>query len=179
MSILRLSASGLVAAVAMLCVAPDARAVTAERVIYPNAASWCQGALPAFSGTLRARPLAILNEGASNAFVTCSFPGGEDPSASPQTYEVGVWVINRGGAARTVSCTLVDGYESSSAPTEDTSYTPKSVEIPAGDAAFLTWSPSELPGDPDFIYNPNLSCLLPPGTGLGYLYFGYNEEVGA
>src|SRR5687768_17233327 len=47
------------------------QAATVERYDYQSAAGVCQGALPAFAGTLRARPLAIGNEGASPAFVTC------------------------------------------------------------------------------------------------------------
>jgi hypothetical protein len=179
MSHLRLSSTVLATALVALLAAPSADAVTRTRTSYPNAAAYCQSAVPSCAGSvLRARPLAIVNEGASSAFVTCSFPGGESVNA-PQTTEVGVWVINRGSVARTISCTLVNGYEGTSGPSVDTSYTPKSAMVSPGDGNFFTWAAAELPGTPTVILNPNFSCSMQPGTGVGYLYYTYPEDVGA
>ncbi len=47
-------------------------AATLNRLVYANAASYCQPALPAF-GKVRKRPLGVQNEGEGNAFVTCAF----------------------------------------------------------------------------------------------------------
>ena len=92
-------------ALGLLALAAEADAVDVTRQEYPNAGAFCQGALPAFAGTLRTRPLAVVNEGSEPAFLTCSLSGGVDS----RFLEVEAVVINGGAATQTVSCTLVDG----------------------------------------------------------------------
>jgi hypothetical protein len=118
-----------------------------------------------------------MNEGTSTAFVTCSLPGG-NTEGSPAAPTVAVYVINRGAANRSVTCTLVDGFEDISGPIPTTSYIPKTAEMAGGSSHYFIWTASELPNDNEFIYAPNFSCQLPQGTGLAYLFFTYEEDVG-
>ncbi len=67
------SATALVLAIGASFASFDAQAVTQNRRFQANATSYCQAALPAFEGAIRKRPLAVQNEGTTNAFVTCSF----------------------------------------------------------------------------------------------------------
>ncbi len=58
--------------------APQANAVS----MAANATAFCQTALPVFDGNVRKRPLAVTNEGTSNAFISCSIPKGPDSTGN-------------------------------------------------------------------------------------------------
>lgn len=150
-----------VAALASLCAlaSPPANASFEST----NASGTCQGALPAFAGTLRARPLALGNEGGSAAFATCSIPSGSAGTTSKAITEAYAYVTNSGSSTATVTCTLVDGYS------DEASYLPKSATLAAGSSTLLQWSSTELPGAPTKFKSPNFSCSLPPGTAIYWI----------
>ena len=131
-----------------------------------NGAGACQGALPAFAGTLRARPLALQNEGGSTAFVTCSlraetlFTGGVSPSYT----RIRVFLSNVNETAQPVSCTLVDGTILSTAV-----YVVKSTTVSPGFGE-LAFELSDYPTTTSRMQNPNLSCSLAPGVGVGLIW---------
>ena len=114
----------------------------------------CQPALPVYEGLVRKRPLAVVNEGAENAYVTCALTT-EEVSLNVQSF--GTRVSNGSDAALTVSCTAVVGDELAT-----TSYIPKSIDLAPGAA-----------GQPDLVRRRcrrpaqsksiAMSCLLPPG----------------
>lgn len=148
---------------AALSVPQSAHAASIVRV-EQNGAGACQGALPAFSGTLRARPLALQNEGADPAFVTCSLEtqsvlsGGQ----SPQIQRVRVYFKNNGTAAVTFSCTLVDG-QWDGVPV----YVVKSTTISQGGGlGGITFEPTDYLTPPTAIRTANISCALPGNVGI-------------
>lgn len=159
------------AAIAALSVA-DAHAVSRTRFVSANAASFCQTALPVFDGDVRKRPLAVQNEGASNAFLTCSFRGqGEDLDY------VAVFAVNNTDAAVSLTCTAVTG-----AVTTPNQYKPKTITIPASGIQDVNWQGSDfgaprstIPGLGLF----NVSCNLPPGVGIARAIIKFTEDVGA
>ena len=68
----------------------------------------CQSALPVFDGNIRKRPMALANEGAGNAFVTCDSESISNFATGFSAVAIGFY--NRAGAADVeVSCTLVNG----------------------------------------------------------------------
>lgn len=158
------------AAAALLSLA--SHAATIEFKHRQNATAICQPALPAFDGQIRKRPLAVQNEGTELAFVTCSFIGNDTNTTS----RVSLYFINNGPAAASVSCTLVSGYDTAS-----NNFGSKSVSVLAnrGGQANIAWTAAA-----DNSGNPlgslvNVSCSLPPGTGINDIYNYYQQEIGS
>jgi hypothetical protein len=140
-----------------------------------NASGLCQGALPQFAGTLRARPLGLANEGQNDAFVSCSLLGGITVGNAPVVLSVQVFASNNGASPVAVTCTLVDGIRNGSFVTP--LFFPKTWSVPAQDTKFVVWSHEEFPGAPDRIRQPNLSCKLPPGSEINLITVSYDELV--
>lgn len=157
----------LAAALASVVCAGLPRDAAAERVV-AQAPAICQGALPAFETSIRKRPLAVQNEGASNAFVTCSFNNPGNNAGGSRVNGVTVHLQNAASGARTVSCTAVNIAAGADAGTA--LYAPKSIQVPrdASGSTALAFGPSDfqagafvLPFD-----SVGVSCNLPPGTGI-------------
>lgn len=125
-----------------------------------NPTAWCQPATPFSDGFMRKRPLAIQNEGTAASFVTCSIPlllGG------PISLRVEASSFN-GTEGATVSCTMVSGsYEVGVEPRRIT----KSLSINDDNSVnTVQWDGPDFEGLTLNDGLVNLSCLLPPGTGL-------------
>lgn len=167
----------LAPAFALACLSGPASAVDSSRVYFQNATGICQPALPAFEGTIRKRPLAIANEGASVAFISCSAPRspaeGVGGHATYGISSVSVRIYNRTGASADVGCTLITGWDAPSS-----TYSPKVITVGANDNEFQTWTAAADNGGQN-IYQPNFSCSLPPGLDIGYFYYFYSSPVGA
>lgn len=158
-------------------VAPGAEAALIDRTLYFNASAHCQAALPVFDGLIRKRPLAVVNEGDSGAFVTCAIP------TQDRLVTLEVFASTRDGAARRLSCTAVSGLEGNGY------YASRWVDLPAsGERASMFWwgtyygGPVAGPtGDPNFFIGPYLAvtCQLPPATALNNFIVTYREEIGA
>lgn len=166
----------LLAGAATTFLASSADAATVLAKSQQNGAGACQGALPAFAGSLRARPLALQNEGSVTAFATCSPAYNDFASNAEGASAVTIRLINNGPAAVEVSCTLVDG---SVAPSGDPTYLPATVDVSAGASATISWDPTDYPApQPDSIARPNVSCALPAGVGIGYVNYFFQRQVG-
>lgn len=133
-----------------------------------HAIGTCEAALPAYEGTIRKRPLALVNEGMASAFVTCAFPGFEGGTF----IGLDIWFTNFGNAAAVVRCTFVTGTAATGVPhAVPPTYTTRIRELPAGasDALFLTQGGASTDAP------TSVSCALPPQVGIGDL--GYGQEV--
>ena len=117
----------------------------------------CQAALPVYEGQIRKRPLAVVNESAEPAFVTCALSG-EEVSLNVQSF--GTRISNGSDVAVTVSCTAVVGDELATA-----SYIPKNITLSPGSAGNLTWTGADAGG---LLTSKSiaLSCNLPPFAAL-------------
>jgi len=148
--------------------AASAFAVDVARNLMSSAAGVCQGALPNYEGNIRKRPLAVVNEGSSDAFVTCAFPGfgGE----VHDTYYL--YVRNRGSDTITFTCTAVYGSEVEGTPV----YVTKSVPRAPGVSGSLFWLPGDGIGT---AYPTSVSCLLPPGGAIGNVHTVQFVDVGS
>lgn len=162
--------AGMVAtcAIGVVC---TAQAVDVEFVNHQNATAVCQSALPAFDGLIRKRPLAVQNEGTGTAFVTCSFIGN-----NATTRRLSLYFINNSAAAQNVSCTMVDGFDTGS-----TNFGTKSVSVVANRAnqANIAWDAATDNANVNYSDLVNVSCQLPPGTGINDTYNYYPQDVGA
>lgn len=160
------------ALVSLVALAGSANAATVGDKVKQNGAGACQGALPAFAGTLRARPLALQNEGSSNAFASCALQA-NDESNLPNL--AGIHLRNNTAASVSVTCTLVNG-----AINVSNEQLTKSTSVPANGGINILWSPSELSGGAQTNFGlVNWSCNLPSGTGIGYVYYYFDREIGA
>jgi len=165
-------------AVLGLAAAGRADAWTYPREFHQNASGTCQAALPAYEGQVRKRPLALQNEGAANAFASCSLfsPGASASSfLDGEIYAVSINLDNNGAQAVDVTCTLVVGASRSSA----NHYFTRTQTLPANSTYNqIAWSQ-----DPDFDGGkigppPGISCNLQPGVGIATTSIYYYEEIG-
>jgi hypothetical protein len=158
-------------AVGLCTLASPASAEIIAKDYFINASGNCNGALPTYEGALRKRPLAIRNEGATNAFVSCSIPRSQ---ADDGYTIVGAYFSNSSGSDKTINCTLVDGAGGFGAA----ALYPKSLMLAAGTTDFIAWSSAEFELT-EFASWINLSCNLPAGTEIGLIggYFGFENGV--
>ncbi|MGY1459101.1 MULTISPECIES: hypothetical protein [unclassified Luteimonas] len=163
------SVTTLFSAALLLASTGDALAADITRFQIRAAVNVCQGSLPSFEGALRKRPLAIANEGTTGAFVGCSLEANN--MFNYERTSVAAIFVNRGAAAATVNCTLVNGLLNRLTPT----YFPKSATIAPRGEAVLNWSAPEFPDGFEF---PNLNCSLPQGVEIGWISDVYPEPVG-
>ncbi len=148
------------AATAALLLAAPARAND-----WSTAVDVCQGALPAFEGSLRKRPLAISNEGTEPAYISCAIraPLGNLEGGGTDVNQITVLFTNRASTVQSVSCTLVDGV-AAPFPSFPAIYLPKTADVPAGGFGVMNWFDFETEAGRYRL--PNLSCALPPGTEI-------------
>lgn len=117
----------------------------------------CQAALPAYEGQTRKRPLAVINESDSTAYVTCAFTT-EEISIAVQSFSTRV--SNLSDIPATVNCTGVIGDE-----LEDADYIVKSITLAPGADGTLSWGVADN-GGLLFAKSVAISCALPSFTGL-------------
>jgi len=129
-----------------------------------SAAGVCQAALPSGAGAVvRARPLAVQNEGTNAAFVTCSFPY-DNYAAQPLL--IGLMLSNSNSVNAYFACTLVSGITAT-----DANYVVRNVAMLPNSTDVTLFDSSDLPNSPDSIPGPNVSCALPPGVGIVWVYY--------
>lgn len=174
----RLPACTAAMAVALLLSgqAGTARAAEVLRYDFQGAAAICQPATNLYAAQLRSRPLGLVNEGTTAAFVSCALASDPRPAgrgAMKVLVEVGASSNVTGG----VSCTFVDGLQQGAS--SDAVYRTKSTLLSAGARGVaLTWQPSEIAGAPEHIFRPAVQCMLGPTMALHYLSVTYDEDIG-
>lgn len=168
---------GLLAVAAM----PAANAAVENLQMQSGAAGLCQGALPAMDAQLRKRPLAVVNEGNSPAFVTCAFStvmdqgGGGGVGQENVVRHFGMYLSSSVPEPQTVSCTGVIGYEGS----PDLQYVSLDVDVSSEtpDSNYLFFYPDDAdPQQQHFHQLVSMSCRLPPGTGITDTYVGFRMD---
>lgn len=163
--------SCLLALLVSTAMAP-AEAVT--RSNFQNAVGACNGALPGFEGALRKRPLAIANEGTSNAIVSCTLA--IDQSASEGNLTVGIGLINRSAQLVPVSCTFVDGTAPEVVGAIPPTYYTRNIALSAGQGGSIVWQAAEF-GLAAFSFVASASCSLPPGVEIAAMVTVYDDGV--
>lgn len=169
MNMLR-SMAGAALLAPVLAVPGPANAADMVRTHSFNAPAHCQGALPNFEGNLRKRPLALHNEGASTAFVTCAVP------TQGRVTELRVSLWKQGyDVSGTVTCTAVAG-----AMLDTNRYLTKSAFMYENVVGEFVFSAEDFGGGgTNFLPSSFLgvSCSLSPGTILGAFRLSYYEET--
>lgn len=176
----RLPAGAAALATALLLAGMLPGAAGAAEVLrydYQGAAGICHAATSHYAAQLRSRPLGLVNEGETVAFVSCALAGDARPGGrGPMKVLVEVGAV--AGVGNAVSCTFVDGLQEGG--TSNAVYRTKSTVVAGGArGAALTWQPSEIAGAPEHIFRPAVQCKLAPGTALHYLSVTYDEDIGS
>ncbi len=155
-----------------------ATAAVVQKAEYNQAAgTMCQGALPNFEGNFRKRPLAVANEGASNAFLTCGLTSQYDPSTGGVP-EVVLLVTNRNTPDTPMSCTLVDGYSDVTVGFAD--YFPQTLTVVGMTTGTFDWTANTTGGTNAPVYGyPAISCNVPANFEVNIEAQSYSEEIGA
>ncbi|MEP6634752.1 MAG: hypothetical protein ABJA62_11150 [Luteimonas sp.] len=167
----RLSAA-CVTTLAYALLSNPATAATSPIVLQQNGTGPCQVALPAYESLVRRRPLAIQNEGASSAFVTCSLTTLKGAIAN-DTFGYKLTMVNRSGNFLTLSCTAVIGSDGVSSPAPV--FVTKSDAAVNNASIVLTWRTFDgYSNDAPF----NVSCVLPPGVGISNIETTQTLNVG-
>lgn len=156
---------------------PASNAAVENLQIQSNATGLCQGSLPAWETSLRKRPLAVVNEGDSPTYITCSFTtiidqgGGGGVSQTTVGRYFGMFLSSTVAEPQTVSCTGVVGFEGS--PTLQYINAEVVVSSETPDSNYLYFYPEDAdPGQEFFHQLASLSCRLPPGVGISDTYVG-------
>lgn len=152
-------------------------AVVQKLQINQAVGAMCQGALPNYEGNFRKRPLAIANEGASSAFLTCGLTSQYDVSGGGVPF-VQLIVTNRNAANTDMRCTLVDGYIDSTLGFAD--YFPLTINVVGLTDNAFTWDASTAGGSkaPVFGY-PAISCNVPAKFEVNVEIHQFIEDIGA
>lgn len=151
----------------LLCFSGAVQAQFVPRVENGTAVASCQGALPAFEGSIRKRPLGIQNEGTATAFVTCAFRFYGFPTRAI------MYLSNTDTANVAVTCTAVNGH-SGGMPI----YVPKTVFVaPDGEPHGIFWVTEDFGGNTIFPRGGwvSMSCSLPPGTAINDATMEFQE----
>jgi len=176
----RLPAGTAALAVALLLAAAlpgDAAAAEVFRYDFQGAAGICQPATGAYAEQLRSRPLGLVNEGTTVAFVSCALAGDARPGGRG-AMKVLVEIGAVGGIGNVVSCTFVDGFQNGDVL--DAVYRTKAAYVTGGTRGVaFTWQPVEIAGAPEHIFRPAVQCALAPGTAMHYLSVTYDEDIGS
>lgn len=131
-----------------------------------NPAARCQGALPVFETAIRKRPLAIVNEGTSNSFVSCGFEYDVVDAEDNAPDLLDTYFSNRSAAPITVSCTAVTGFDTGI--NEFVSLTTDTIA--PGAQGNLFWEAADFPNDGLLSGLISISCDLPAGAAINDTY---------
>lgn len=137
------------------------------------AADVCRPALPAYDGMVRVRPLAIVNESSSVAWVTCAVTG--DIVGTTSVIEV----VFTGIGSGTRTCTLVSWRAHSSGTTgvSTIGYQSGSTSTFQGWESRIRWTHAIHNGGARYA-SAAVSCPLSPGDGIHHIRHMYSENIG-
>jgi hypothetical protein len=148
----------------------SANAVETDHANAAGPAARCQGALPNFEGSIRKRPLAVQNEGTSNAFITCSFEVDAGNAIGNGPVLLDTYFSNNTAAPINLTCTAVSGFQG-----DTNEFVGQTISLPASGGGNLFWV------DTDFEQGLgsgliSISCNIPPGVGINDTYIFWVAE---
>lgn len=150
----------------------ESRAADVTREDVRAAADICRPALPTFDGMIRTRPLALVNESSSVAWVTCAVTG--DIVGRTSVIEV---VFSGGSGMGTRTCTLVSWRATTGGTTGVTAVGYQTGSTIAGWDSRIRWTHAINNGGAMYA-SAAISCPLAPGDGIHHVRHMYSENVG-
>lgn len=170
---MKFTAIASLALVAGIALPLDSHAADVTRDHVRAAADVCRPALPAYDGMLRTRPLAIVNESSSVAWVTCAVTG--DMVGTTSVIEI----VFTGAGSGTRTCTLVSWRATNTGTTgvSAVGYQPGSTTALEGWESRIRWTHAIHNGGARYA-SAAVSCPLAPGDGIHHIRHMYSENVG-
>lgn len=156
--------------------APSSAAIV-EHGNASNPVARCQGALPVFETSIRKRPLAVQNEGTSDAFVTCSFEFDSVNAIGNTATLVDTYFTNTSDTEQTMTCTAVTGFEGDlEFPNE---YVSQTFVIEPGEQANPYWIDTDFEDGGLASGLVSISCNVPAGVGVNdtYIWWDANDAT--
>lgn len=150
----------------------DSSAAEVAREDVRAAADICRPALPVFDGLVRTRPLALVNESSSVAWVTCAVTG--DIIGRTTAIEV---VFSGGSSRGTRTCTLVSWRATTGGTTGISAVGYHTASTLAGWDSRIRWTHANHNGGAKYA-SAAISCPLAPGDGIHHVRHWYSENVG-
>lgn len=135
-----------------------------------SAADICRPALPAFDGMIRVRPLGIVNESSSVAWVTCALTG----HTVGRTRVIELMFMDAGSDIRT--CTLVS-WKATNTGITALGYQEGSTVLLDGWETKIRWTSAISNGGATYA-SAAISCPLAPGDGIRHVRQMFEESVG-
>lgn len=168
---MKLPTAAALALATLIALPTESHAAEVTRDHVRAAADVCRPALPAYDGMVRVRPLAIVNESSSVAWVTCAVTG--DIVGTTSVVEV----VFTGAGTRT--CTLVSWRANSSGTTQVSAigYQPGSTSDTPSFQSRIRWTHTAHNGGARYA-SAAVSCPLSPGDGIHHIRHRYSENVG-
>lgn len=157
----------------LLALPLESRSAEVTRDDVRSAADVCRPALPAYDGMVRVRPLALVNESSSTAWVTCAVTG----EMIGTTSLIELVFTGPGDGIRT--CTLVS-WRANNAGTTGVSavgYQAGSTSMLTGWESRIRWTSAIHNGGARYA-SAAISCPLAPGDGIHHVRHMYSENVG-
>jgi hypothetical protein len=148
----------------------QAHAVNEQLTFSSNPSARCQPATKASEALIRKRPLAMVNEGTSNATINCAF---ELEARQTLAQQVTVFLSNSTATAVNATCTGVSGWEGMTeepgVPPVLTEYVPVQLSVPAGgQSEAFQWADADFENGTGGLIS--VSCVLPPGVAINDTY---------
>lgn len=154
---------------AMALVSVPAGATTVGRQMWVQGGAACQLSLPTTDTMVRPRATGMRNEGTANSFVICQYAATSAVFTSATMY-----ITSLDGANHSVSCTGVKGGGTTGV------FSTKMQNTGTSGNQTISWAPEDFGETGDFTnYMFSVTCTLPGGVSLPYVYATYNEDVGA
>jgi hypothetical protein len=166
---MKVATAAMAATLLATMVPAQADATTIGRQMWNQGGAVCQLSKPTIDTMVRPRATGMRNEGTADSFVICQYAATSAVFTSAKMY-----VTSIDGADHSVSCTGVTGGGTSGV------YSTKEVNTGTSGTRTITWVPSDFDASDDFSnYMFSVTCTLPGGVSLPYVYATYSEDVGA
>ncbi|GAA4998258.1 hypothetical protein FNZ56_12540 [Pseudoluteimonas lycopersici] len=172
----------LLATAGGFAMAPPAGAVTSTRYQVQTGANMCTLSVPTTDTKVRPRATGYNNEGATSAFVICSFdpPPGAQYGVATEFKDAYLYLVSLDGMVRDVTCTGVNSIKTSGLVPQ---FVPKTLSVSSTttETAFA-WLPADFDGTSTIPYSGgafSVTCILPPQTSIEFGGAHSDEYVGS
>ena len=158
----------LTVAIASTLTIGQAKAVNEQETFSSNPSARCQPATKASEALIRKRPLAMVNEGTTNAVINCAF---ETEVRQSLAQLVTVFLSNSTASAVNATCTGISGWEgrTDEGGAAINEYLPIALSVPAGGQSEpFQWADVDFENGTGGLIS--VSCVLPPGVAINDTY---------
>ncbi|WP_133000532.1 hypothetical protein [Luteimonas arsenica] len=167
---MKFAAIASLAVMATLAFPSKSQAAETYRYDVRSAADICRPARSIYDGKIRTKPLGVVNESSSVAWVTCALTG----DMVGNTTVIELVFTTPGNEPRT--CTLVS-WRATNTGIGAIGYQPGSTVVVSGWDTRIRWTSANHNGGARYA-STAISCPLEPGDGIVHVKHMYYEDIG-